>query len=117
MVNSRNVFGLTGKLVAGAALAYLMMSCGAKEEAKKIASGAGGGSVSLSATYAAKCASCHGASGQGGSARALNTSTLSATAWETTVRLGRTGTSMGSYAVSVYSEADLAADYKAITGK
>lgn len=115
MVNSREVLGLTGKLVAGAALACLMMSCGAKEEAKKIASGAGGG-ANLSATYASKCAGCHGASGEGGSFKALKTSSLSAAAWETKVRNGGSGTSMPSFAASVYSDADLQADYKAITG-
>lgn len=75
------------------------------------------GASNLTATYGSKCASCHGSSGGGGSARSLKTSTLTEAAWKAVVRSGRSGTSMKAFSSATYSDADLAADYKAITGK
>lgn len=78
-------------------------------------SGAAGAS-NLTATFGARCASCHGSSGGGGSARSLKTSSLTESAWESVVRNGRSGTNMASFSSATYSDADLTADYKAITG-
>lgn len=66
--------------------------------------------VTLSAAYTLNCKSCHGASGEGPTV--LKGTKLGVTAYETAVRYGRTG--MPSFAESVISNADLAADFNAL---
>lgn len=98
--------------LASAMTAALVTGCGSSSSGS---SGSSEGS-NLTGTFGSKCASCHGSSGGGGSARSLKTSNLTEAAWKAVVRSGRSGTSMKAFSTAIYSDADLEADYKAITG-
>ncbi len=64
----------------------------------------------LSATFAAKCASCHGDQGEGDIGPKLTG--LSLDAYSAAVREGRAG--MPSFTEAVYSEADLKKDHASL---
>jgi|GEM_PF-2762233 len=71
----------------------------------------------LSTAYVGQCGGCHGKDGsskQGASA--LKGSTKAQSAWESAIRNG-IGSSMQAFEKSEYSDADMKADFKILTGK
>lgn len=101
-------------LFLSSSIVLALTGCGSSSTKSTSSEGTG---AKLSAGFSSNCAGCHGSSGQGGSSRKLTNSSLSLEAWQNVVRNGRSGTGMGSYSASRYSQTDLQADYKAITGK
>jgi len=90
-------------------IAALLVNCGRipSETTSRVA-----GASALSAVFTATCAKCHGAAGEGAFGPSLKV--ISYDKFASTVRGG--AGAMPKFAAASYSDADLKADYRALTG-
>jgi len=91
------------------AILLFAVSCGDSESKSGPGTGSKGDAAKLSQGFANNCASCHGATGGGGSQRSIQGYSGTLSAFTSIVRSGKTG--MPATSSSSYSETDLNADY------
>lgn len=98
----------------------LISSCGSNSDSGGEDSGSeetsGSSTLSLSSGFAQNCAGCHGASAQGGVGERLAGLDDSISEFRSAVRNGKSS-GMPAFSESQYSDADLEADFKALSSQ